>query len=370
MLRNESRFGLIKHFLLSLMLLLVGTISRSERCVAQAVATPKWRPTNVRLLSVNSPTKDEDPSVICGRDGTVFVAWFSDRGGNPDIYLTATTDGTTWKAPIRVTTSPEGDFYPNLFQNYQGIFHLVWFRWSALFRGHILHNSSLDGLTWRQEGEELVTTETDVDDWVPTITQAPDSTLLVFFVSGRRHPTNPTSDIYLATKRLGETGWSQAVAPAGLNSATEHDQLPFATQTGDKLTLVWVRHDTTSVLPWTSPKSDLFFSTSTDGQHWTAAAKITNETGNVVNLFPAIYAKPDLDWTLIWLSNKPGHPVVFELPLANANIYPEGRIRNKRFGVGYSHRIAPTPTPGIYIGVWVEGPEGSQDIFYRLFKRS
>jgi len=356
--------------ILPLLLFSLALISIREQCLAQSTTPPKWQPIGTRLLSTNSPTKDEDPSVICGQNGFVYVAWFSDRGGNADIYLTATSDGLSWKAPIRVTTSPEGDFYPNLFQDYQGIFHLVWFRWSALFRGHILHNTSLDGLTWHQESEELVTSETDVDDWVPTITQAPDSTLLVFFVSSRRNPTNPTSDIYLATKRLGATGWSQAVAPAGLNSATEHDQLPFATQTGDQLTLVWVRHDTSAILPWTNPKSDLYFSTSSDGQHWATPGKITNETGNVVNLFPALYAKPDYQWSLIWLSNKPGHPVLYEMPLANATIYPEGRIRNKRFGVGYSHRVAPTPTRGIYIGVWVEGPEGAQDIFYRLFKRS
>jgi hypothetical protein len=321
MRKHNPRSGKIKRLLWLLMLILVGT--SADLRAAQSVEAPKWRATNVRLLSVNSPTKDEDPSVICGQDGTVFVAWFSDRGGNPDIYLTTTQNGIDWKPPIRVTTSPDGDFYPNLFQDYQGIYHLVWFRWSAPFRGHIVHNSSLDGLTWHQESEELVTTETDVDDWVPTITQAPDGTLLVFFVSGRRNPGNPTSDIYLATKQLG--GWSQAVAPAGINSATEHDQLPFVAQTGDKLTLVWVRHDTTAVLPWTNPKSDLFFSTSVDGQYWTVPAKITNETGNVVNLFPAIYAKPGYEWSLIWLSNKPGHPVLFELPLANADMYPEGR---------------------------------------------
>jgi hypothetical protein len=115
-------------------------------------------------------------------------------------------------------------------------------------------------------------------------------------------------------------------------------------------------------------KSDLFYSTSTDGQNWSAPSRITNEAGNVVNLFPAIYPKLD-EWSLIWLSTRTGQPVVLELPLANAGAYPLGLVKNKRLRAGYSHRIAPTPAPGIYIGVWVEGPEGAQDIFYRLFKR-
>jgi hypothetical protein len=353
--------------IVGLLLLLMAMLSRNERCAAQVAVS--WEPVGPRLLSVNSPTKDEDPSVICTQDGKVIVAWFSDRGGNADIYLTSTTNGTDWIPPVRVTTSPSGDFYPNLFQDYRGIYHLVWFRWTAPFRGNIWHNTSLDGLTWNQTNEERVTTEVETDDWVPTITQAPDGTLLVFFVSGRRNPANPTSDIYLATKRPGDLSWTRAIAPLGLNSSTEHDQLPFAAQTGDKITLVWVRHDTRTPLPWTNPKSDLFFSISADGRNWSLPKKITNELGDVVNLFPAIYQRAS-EWSLIWLSNKPGHPVLFEMPMANAGIYPTGRINNKRLRAGYSHRIAPTPAKGIYIGVWTEGPEGAQEIYYRLFKRN
>jgi len=52
-----------------------------------------FQPTDPRLLSTGSPTKDEDPSVLRARDGTMFVAWFSDRGNNPDIYVTSTANG-------------------------------------------------------------------------------------------------------------------------------------------------------------------------------------------------------------------------------------------------------------------------------------
>jgi hypothetical protein len=348
-------------------LLFFRSATGNEQVQAQ---TPKLEPTGARLLSASSPTKDEDPSVLTARDGTIFVAWFSDRGNNPDIYLTSTSNGIDWRSPIRVTTSPAGDFYPNLFQDNQGTFHLVWFRWTALFRGHIWHNSSVDGLTWNQWTEEQVTFGDDVDDWVPTITQAADGCLVVFFVSAKRNLANPTADIYVATKRLGQPGWSYAIAPVGLNSVTEHDELPFAFLTGGKLTLIWVRHDTTTPLPWLNPKSNLFYATSVAGQTWSTPLQITNEPGNVVNLFPAIYQMHNGDYSLIWLSNKPGHPVLYEIPLDKINLYPQARVTNKRFGIGYSHRVAATATPGIYIGVWTEGPEGSQDIFYRLFRRT
>ena len=109
------------------------------------VAEPAFDPGEARFLSAGSPTKDEDPSVLRARDGTLFVAWFSDRGGNPDIYLTSARDGGAWTAPVRVTTNGGGDFYPSLFQDEAGTIHLVWFRWTAPFVGNIWHNSSSDG---------------------------------------------------------------------------------------------------------------------------------------------------------------------------------------------------------------------------------
>jgi hypothetical protein len=159
------------------------------------------------LLSTDSPTKDEDPKVIRARDGSLFVAWFSDRGGNADIYLAHTSDGAAWSAPIRVTSSPAGDFYPSLFQDNKGTFHLVWFRWTALFSGHIWYNTSPDGLTWSQNAERQVTFGTDVDDWAPTLTEAPNGTLLVYFVSTKRAATRRTADIYVAARRPGNVQW-------------------------------------------------------------------------------------------------------------------------------------------------------------------
>ena len=69
------------------------------------------------------------------------------------------------------------------------------------------------------------------------------------------------------------------------------------------------------------------------------------------------------------MSTRLGSPRVFELPLANANQYPVGLVENTLLPGGYSHRIAPTSTPGVYLGVWVQGPDGSQDIYYRFFRK-
>ena len=330
---------------------------------------PTFEPTDPVLLSTGSPTKDEDPSVLRARDGTLHVAWFSDRGGNPDIYITRTSNGRDWAAPTRVTTDPGGDFNPSLIQDEQGVFHLAWFRWTALFRGHIWYNTSADGVSWDPRNEVQVTTLGNVDDWVPTLTRAADGTLLVYFVSDRRELLEPTNDLYVAARRPGMARWDDAQPLTALNSATEHDHLPFAARTGGDITLVWVRHDTAEALPWLNPKSDTFYATSPNGLSFSAPAQITLEAGKVVNLFPALYSSLDGQWSLVWLSTRLGPPKVFEIPLASARSYPEAAVENALMPAGYSHKIASTSTPRVYLGVWVQGPEGSQDIYYRLFRR-
>jgi hypothetical protein len=331
---------------------------------------PYFAPDSPVLLSTGSPTKDEDPSVILARDGSVVVAWFSDRGGNNDIYITRTTDGIAWANAVRVTSDAGGDFYPNLFQDDAGVFHLVWFRWYALERGHIVHNQSTGALAWSAAGEDSVTTTPDVDDWVPCVTGAADS-LLVFFVSNERDAVNPTSEIYFTTRHPGRGVWDAAAPVPGINSATEHDHLPFAARTGaDEFTLVWVRHDTSQPAPWLSPApvSHLYYAQSADGSTWSAPQAITDDAGPVVNVFPGLYRRHGGEWRVAWLSTRSGPDRVWELPLSGAGAYPAGIVANGALPPGYSHRIAATPVPGVYLAAWVQGPDGAQDIHYRVYR--
>ena len=350
-------------------LVLAVTVAACEESVAPPVV-PDFAPGAPALLSTASPGKDEDPSVILARDGSLVVAWFSDRGGNPDLYVTRTHDGVHWESVVRVTNDPGGDFYPNLFQDDLGVFHLVWFRWYALERGHIVHNQSTDAMSWSAAGEDSVTTTPDVDDWVPCVTGAADS-LLVFFVSALRDGANPTSDIYMTVRHPGATGWDAAARVPGINSASEHDHLPVAARTAtNQFTLVWVRHDTSQPAPWLDPPpvSHLYYAQSPDGSLWSAPQAITNDAGAVVNVFPGLYRRGGGEWRIAWLSTRSGAASVWELPLAGASAYPAGVIANPSLPPGYSHRISPTPAPGAYLAAWVQGPEGAQDIYYRVYR--
>lgn len=171
----------------------------------------------------------------------------------------------------------------------------------------------------------------------------------------------------MASRAPGAAAFGPAAKVAGVNSASEHDHLPFAARAGAEVALVWVRHDTSEPLPWLNHKSDLMYSTSADGLAWRAPTRATSDAGNVVNLFPTLF--PDLGdrWSAMWLSTRAGNPRVFELLLASAGSAPG--TENPLLPAGYSHKVAPTSTPGVYLAAWVQGPEGSQDVYYRFFRR-
>src|SRR5262249_21432119 len=285
----------------ALPLLVLTACGGGNDSVTPAPPAGRYQPTASKLLSKSSPTKDEDPSVILAKDGSIVVAWFSDRGGNSDIYIARCTKGTTWSAPVRVTVSADGDFYPNLYQDANGVFHLTWFRWYALSRGNIWYNQSTDPLVWDPANEKQVTTTANVDDWVPSIAETPDS-LRVFFVSEVRDTTNATSDIYYASSSID----SVAFGPARRfphNSSVANDHLPFAAWTGSQLDVVWVRHDTSQPAPWLSPPptSELCYAFTPDGNLWSPEYLLTDDNGNPTqHVFPAFYQRTNGEWRLIW----------------------------------------------------------------------
>ena len=325
-----------------------------------ATATP------VTLLSVSSPTKDEDPSVLRARDGSLYIAWFSDRGGQSNIYVSRSTDKTAWSAPVKLTSNIHGNFYPNLMQDAQGVLHIVWFEWVTLRVGQIRHATSTNGLTW--SAEEAVTTEFLLDDWVPSIAEAPDGSLIVVFASEKRGGQPDVAELYSVRKRPGASAWDAPVRMS-VNSVAEHDQLPYIARTGAGLTLVWVRHDARDRNFITNPKSELHLATSPDGITWSAPQKITTHTGNVANLFPQLFARHDGAWAILWLSTRSGSARQYEMPLSRVSDFPAGIQQNTFLPDGYSHRQTATTTPGEYLAAWVQGADGVQDIYYRYIKR-
>lgn len=346
----------------------VAVFSSCKKSITQPSDDSGGTGTPPALLSVGSPTKDEDPSLLTASDGRNFIAWFSDRGatsGNVFVAQRRPTD-TSWSVPVRVTTNPWGNFYPNLLQTADGTIHLVWFEWVDFEVGQIRQATSTDGIQW--SAEEAVTTDFLVDDWLPTIVEAPNGTLLVYFVSHKRDG-NRTSDIYVAAKVPGEATWRPAAKVTTLSSPAEHDQLPFAVRTGNTITIAWVRHDTTNADFITNHRSELYVAASSDGFAWSAPTRITTDGGDHVNLFPQFYRRHDGAWWLLWRSTRSGAPLIYEMPLADVARYPAGVVVNSLMPAGYSHRVVATTVSDQYLAAWVQGPKGQEDIFYRYLTR-
>lgn len=347
-------------------LLLSTLVGCSDKSTTPQAA--KYVAGTTQLLSVGGPSKDEDPSIVVTRDGRIIIAWFSDRDGNSDIYLSSTGDGINWTTPVRVTYNSGGDFHPTIIQDDHGKFHLTWFRWTALYVGHIIYNSSIDGITWDTTSEVTVTTAPGVDDWEPTMVASPGDTLLITFASVKRHMPDSTSAVYLSKRLPGNTAWESPTLVGPFASSDKHTSLPNIQRVGNTYYIVAVNTDSTQVIPWLSPRSWLTYATSSDGIAWAGSFPITNDSGNVVHLFPAMYEKNASNWSLAWLSTRiGGTPAVYEIPLSQIDSYPSEATTDNMLGDGYSHKIAETPTPGIYIGAWVHGADTALDIYYRIF---
>lgn len=330
--------------------------------------TPTFAPGSKTVLSVENPDhKDEDPSVILAQDGTLLIAWFSERNGNADVYVKRSKDGKSW-TETRVTNDPAGDYFPSLLQDAQGVFHLVWFRWTAFQVGSIWHASSQDGKTWGPE--ERVTNVSDVDDWTPTIAESKAGDLLVAFASTKRNPS-AHSQLFLARKPAGQSAFAPAVELASLSSPSQDDALPAIARRGSELALGWVRCQPGGQDPCLVASSNLFFATSPDGTTWSAPLQITQDSpDDVVDTLPSLYPDSAGAWFLVWMSMRTGSLQATRLPLTGVTDYPAAAQVLPVFE-GYSPHVAPTPTAGVFLGVWVEQTDPSddskKDVFYRFF---
>ncbi len=335
---------------------------------------PLYGPTAPLVLSTASPSKDEDPSLVRSRDGRMVAVWFSERSGTPGIELATTDRSSGWSTATRISSPTSGgDFHPTLIQDEAGTFHLTWFRWNALYRGHIRYNSWAESSPPDPSRETQITNPAneDFDDWVPVIARGSDGTLLVYFVSDKRDPANPTHEIYATRRPPGAMAAWEPPVRLSINSPTEHDHLPVVARDGSVFIMVWVRADTSQYLPWNNPRSDLWIATSVDGLAWSTPSRITNDAGAVANIFAGLYADHGGQWWIVFTSTRLGSvPRVFEIPLANAGGYPAGLVELSALSPGgYSYRVVPAPVAGLFLGAWVQGQGNALDVYYRFFQK-
>jgi hypothetical protein len=338
----------------------------------------------------NAGGQDEDPSILVARDGTLYAAWYSNRAGKhpngrerKEIFLTRSTDGATWSEPMQLTDSPEWSFYPSLAEGDDGSIHVAWMRWYLLPDGcepdpdlcaggpscctgadkRIAYASSPDGLSW-STADEL----TDgAGDELPHLVIAADGSRLVYFASGTRG-----GDAVLRLYAVVHDGddWGAPVLLDGVSSDVDHDTFPSVVEASPgQYLMAWTRYDLVEGGNLFNATTDTMLASSSDGLAWSAPVVLSDDDQTpAIDVFPYLYPDHARErWSALWMTARVGatEATVVDLPTDGAFPTDLGTLDLP----GYTPRVAPTPTPGIYWGAWVAGDAPDQKIEHRFFER-
>ena len=339
--------------------------------------------------------QDEDPAIAVDASGSLFAAWYSNRGTvgagplDKQIYATRSTDGVTWSPPSQVsrsTTGTDWSFAPSLAIGPTGSLVASWWNVHLLPDGctpmvdctgthnSILATTSADGLAWSAPIESVAG---GPGDWLPAVVvDAVAARTLVYFAAVARR-ADGTVDLGETTSRLFvvvKTGaaWGAVTPLSGTSAANTHQSYPFVVQRADGPFLMpGTRFATTGpggpldVLG--TPTSETLVATSTDGIAWTDVRVVSEGAAAFVDVFPSLHADHAGAWWVTWVTTdgaSAGHAV--ELPVSGT--YPADRVVRSELA-GYSPRVLATATPGVYWGVWVDGTEPTQRVRGRFFTK-
>jgi hypothetical protein len=310
------------------------------------------------------PGKDEDPSLLRGADGAFWLAWFSERSGNADIWMTRSPDGVHWQPPWQVTSHPDADFCPSLLQARDRRFHLAWFRQAARSGIRNIYYASGDAHGRNWSAPRAITREQS-EDWVPSLMEDAKRVLWIAWASNR----TGNKDIFLV--RSGDRGktWSQ---PRQITDHPEEDDFPCLAQLGSgAYCLVWTRHRQRRKGEWLpNDTSEVMCSRSRDGERWSQPRAITRD--RFADAFPAIHRNVSASkYFVSWTTNRYGPQAgIAGVMLSESMQYPAAPFRITPLGAqGYYARLAPTDREGLYLLVWVSKTDrGDLDLF-RQFVR-
>ncbi|HKZ93993.1 MAG TPA: exo-alpha-sialidase [Candidatus Bathyarchaeia archaeon] len=128
---------------------------------------------------------DRAPCVTQVQNGITWVVWSSNRQGNFEIYYKTSSDnGASWSGEARLTRDPDFDLFPSIAQARDGTIWVAWDSDRISYRGDPqddLLYSIYDGVTWSSD-TQLTTNETD--DFMASTAQGK-TELWVVWVSDR-----------------------------------------------------------------------------------------------------------------------------------------------------------------------------------------
>lgn len=319
---------------------------------------------------VASADKDEDPCLLRAKDGTIYLTWFSARGGKNDLYVKSSADGCVWSDERAITNDDVADFYPTMIQTTDGTFHLVWWRGDVGdggiegIVGSIWTMHSTDTITW---STPFALTDKSALAWTPTMAERTPGELYVTWSSN----AHGDKDIYVTSSHDNGNTWDPT--PVRITDDTHNDDIPVIVSKNEKLTILYQRYDTAALTfgaAFGEVSNELVTTTSLDGGAWTPPVLLTNDPP--ATKIPDFPSSDATGWSAAWASFRTPGSAASHIYAMGLGLAPATSENTKALTVagGYSPRLLPTATAGIYLMVWVAdaGADGSAnpDIFMRF----
>lgn len=184
---------------------------------------------DIRLT--DNSTADLSPVALQASNGTIWVAWGSNRNGNFDIFY-KTYNGSSWSQDRQLTSYLTLDQYPTIAQMADGRIWIAWHSDRYSSGGLEIMYKIYNGTSWTAD-TRFTDTAKDIDDTQPALLQTTDGTIWMFWASeGLEQPP------YIFYKQSFNNGGSWSGTLEFTTGLTLLDESPAATQTRDGK--IWV----------------------------------------------------------------------------------------------------------------------------------
>lgn len=180
---------------------------------------------------------DKNPQVFQAKNGTVWLLWCSSRMGSEDIfYMTTSDNGLHWSNVTQLTTDPASDKFPSITQAHNGSLWVAFSSDRADLGYSRIYYTIYNGTAWSNAME--ITTEERQLDTDPSIVQTKQGAIYVFWSSRKATPTAKDDLFYKYTYDNGAT-WSENIQLPMITDKYD-DMWSSVTQAKDrKIWVVW-----------------------------------------------------------------------------------------------------------------------------------
>jgi hypothetical protein len=143
-------------------------------------SSPDGRTWTLEARLTEDTAYDVQPSLIQDSSGTYWLAWQSDVGGDYQILMSSSSDGTNWDTPYQAFVQPDQNMHPCLMQDDSGTYWMAWRNLNAQNQYDIFVSSSSNGVLWSAP-QEVSTASLESE---PSLIQDSDGIFRMVWFSG------------------------------------------------------------------------------------------------------------------------------------------------------------------------------------------